>query len=84
MASVIDIPKYAQDERVQHYQDGLIRIPEAQPRSRGRLASLWASLRTWLWPRREWEAASHTRPFESGIDMLARKHPYIFIKSMCG
>jgi hypothetical protein len=74
MPNVIETPEYVQEDRTP--------MSVASPASRGRVANLFAALRTWLWPRREWGAASHTPPFETGMDMLVRQHPDSFIRAI--
>jgi hypothetical protein len=76
MPSVMEAPEIA----VQEYQEV---VPTTPVVPRGRLWAILASLRALLRSRRVSATSCH-EPFETGIEMLARKHPFIFIGSFSG
>ena len=81
MPSVINIDTLeAAEVHIRAYQDTTPITPAA---SQSRFSTMLASLRAGL--KFRWSSGVQaSTPFETGIDILARKHPYILIRALCG
>jgi hypothetical protein len=89
MPQVIDAPQAVQAERWHAYEEKtapLSSINESRRECHGFLATLWSAVTSWTTRHAcsESYGAHIQQRFELPIDRIARKHPFIYIKSMAG
>ena len=84
MPNVITLLETIETEKSPYDQESIAPDMVPQPVSRSRFSRLLGFLRVCLRPQNDAVGGPQSQRFESGLDMLSQKHPYLFIRTLCG
>lgn len=84
MPNVITFPETIETDTCLYEQKSTEHKPVLRPVSQSRFLRLLGFLRVCLWPPSQDEVVLNGERYDSGMDMLSQKHPYLFIRTLCG